>query len=70
MIFVILIFALIALFQIPGLVREKQWKEFAAFSFFYLAALVLSVLYALDVDIPSPMKAIGYIVEDLLHLKY
>ncbi len=66
----LLIFALLAFFQIPGLIKKKYWKELIAFSFFYTFAFVLSFLYVLDVAIPSPIKGVRYVIEDLLKIKY
>lgn len=66
----LLIYIFIALLQVPGLIKKKYWRELAAFSIFYMTALIMGVLYVLDIHIPSPMKAERYIVEDLLGLKY
>lgn len=70
MIILLLVFASMAYIQIPGLVKNKYWKELAAFLAFFTAAFVLCLLYVLDVDIPSPMKGISYIFDDLLQIKY
>ena len=70
MIILLLIFAPMALFQIPDLIKNKYWKELIAYSVFYTAALVLSLLYVLDVNIPSPIAGVKYIIEDVLNLKY
>ena len=70
MIILILIYVIAAFIQVPGLVRQKQWRELAAFSAFYIAAFVLGLLFVLDVDIPSPMKGLQYIIGDVLGLKY
>lgn len=70
MIIVLLIYIFIALVQVPGMIKKKYWRELAAFSFFYIAAFILSILYVLDVKIPSPYKGIAYVIVDVLHLKY
>ncbi len=70
MIIMLMIYVLIAVFQAPGLIKCRQWREFAAFAAFYAVSFALSLLYVLNVDIPSPMEGIAYIFDDVLHLKY
>lgn len=65
-----LIFFGVAFFQILILVKKKYWRELITFSALYIIALLLSWLYVLGVQIPSPMEAIKYVIEDVLHLKY
>lgn len=66
---VILSYVLIAFFQISRLIRKKYWRDLIAFSLFFSIAFILSVLYTLDIKIPSPMEGINHIL-DLLHLHY
>jgi hypothetical protein len=66
----LLIYVIIALCQIPALIKKKYWRELIAFSFFFALAFILNLLQALDIKIPSPMKEIQYLLEDVLHLKY
>lgn len=70
MIIVLIAYTFVALLQVPSLIEKKYWRELAAFSVFYMVALILSILYALDVKIPSPYEAIGYLIEEVWHLKY
>lgn len=70
MLIVLLIYAFMALLQLPGLIRDKSRKELAAFLAFYSASFLLSLLYALDINIPSPMKSLEYVIQDMLGLKY
>jgi hypothetical protein len=67
---VILFYGLVALFQIPALIKKKHWRELMVFSFFCILALTLNLLQALDIKLPNPSKGIQYVVEDVLHLKY
>jgi O-antigen/teichoic acid export membrane protein len=67
---IILFYGIVALFQIPALIKKKHWRELMAFSFFLVLAFVLNLLQALDINIPNPAKGIQYVVEDVLHLKY
>ena len=66
----IIVFIGIALFEIPGLIRKKYWRELTVFSIFLLLAFILSLLQAIGTKIPSPMKGIQYLVKDILHLNY
>ena len=70
MISLLLICAVIAWLNIPGLIRQKAWGELAAFSFFYTAAFILGLLYVLDIPVPNPMRGLQYIISDLWGLKY
>ena len=53
---VLLIFTAIGLIEIPGLVRQKYWKELAAFLFLLGTGLILIVLIWLGVKIPFLMR--------------
>lgn len=66
----IIVFILIALSEIPELVRQKYWPELIVFSFFLLFAFVLSLLTTINVDIPSPERTILHVFKDILHLSY
>ena len=66
----IMVFVGIALFEVPGLIKKKHWRELIAFSLFLLLAFILTLLQTIGVKIPSPMKSIQYLVKDLLHLSY
>ncbi len=53
---VLFIFTAIGLIEIPGLVRQKYWKELAAFLFLLGTGLILIVLIWLGVKIPFLMR--------------
>jgi hypothetical protein len=67
---IVFVFIIVALLQIPVLIKKKYWRELIAFSVLYIVAFGLSMLYVLGVQIPSPMPAIKYVIEDILHIKY
>lgn len=58
-----LAFGVIAFFQIRLLVKASYWRELAAFSFLYIIAFTLNLLYVLGVDIPSPILSLKFLVE-------
>jgi hypothetical protein len=70
MLLLILIYSLIGLFQAPGLIRDRQWRELSVFAFFYSIAFLLSLLYIVGVKVPSQFVVMKFVVEDLFHLKY
>jgi hypothetical protein len=49
---VIIAYILIGLFEVPGLIRGKYWRDLAAFSVFLLSSLILSLLMATGVKLP------------------
>lgn len=56
---------LISAYEVPGMVRKKQWGEMAAFFVFLVAGLTLGTLMILDVKVPNPTKLIDAIFEPL-----
>ena len=69
-ILLIMTFVIIALLEIPELVKKEYWRELVAFSILLVLSFVLSLLLVIGVELPSPSKGIEYIVKDLLHLSY
>lgn len=70
MIYLIIIYALIAVLNIPQLAKKKEWRELSAFLIFYVIAFVLGLLYVLDIPIPSPMKGLQTLISDVMGIKY
>jgi len=66
----IVVFFIIALLEIPNLIKNKYWKEIKVFSVLLLAAFILSLFYIIDLPIPNPTKWAEYIVKNVLHLNY
>ena len=57
------VFILIALLQIPGLIRQKLWRELAAFSVLLSVGFALSLLLVIGVKIPSPNQGIIFLIK-------
>ena len=70
MIFLLLIYALIIIINVPGLIKRKEWRELTAFSILYIIAFALGLMYVLDIPIPSPMKGLQHLIVDVLGIKY
>lgn len=54
----ILVFAVIIAFEVPGLVRKKMWRELTAFSVLLLMGMILSFGQALKLPLPNPTRGI------------
>lgn len=60
----------VTLFEAPGLIRKKYWRELITFIFFLSVAFILSILQIIDIKIPTLAKGIDYLFRDLLQLYY
>lgn len=67
-ILVLLAFGIIALAEVPSLVKKKMWRELAAFSLYFLLGLALSLPQALGLKLPNPTKAIEALFRPLSEL--
>ncbi|KJS87214.1 MAG: hypothetical protein JM58_04950 [Peptococcaceae bacterium BICA1-8] len=56
----------IALFEVPGLVHKKYWRELIVFLLFLLFAFILSLLQIMGVKLPNPTKGIEFVVKYFL----
>ncbi|RKO66479.1 hypothetical protein D7024_05640 [Desulfofundulus salinus] len=54
----IALFIGIILFEVPGLVKKKMWRELAAFWLYLSIGMALSIPQVLGVQLPNPTKAI------------
>ncbi|MCL6635943.1 MAG: hypothetical protein K6T29_09300 [Peptococcaceae bacterium] len=63
---VFIAYALIVLFEVPGLVKKRMWRELAVFSLYWTVALTLSVPQVLQVELPNPNKAIEALFRPLV----
>ena len=59
----LLLFAIIALLEIPGLMRKKEWPELIAFSILLTIGFLLSFLQVIGVEDPNPNKGIAYLIK-------
>lgn len=62
----VLAYLAMILFEVPGLIRKKYWRELVAFSVLLLLAFTISLLQVLGVKIPNPNEAITTLVEAVL----
>lgn len=66
----IAVFIFMILYEAPGLIRKRQWKELFVFSFLISIAFFISLMQLLKIEIPNPVKDTQYFVKKLLHLSY
>ncbi|MDP4178372.1 MAG: hypothetical protein Q8900_08560 [Bacillota bacterium] len=66
----IAVFICIILYEVPKLIRDKYWKELAAFCFILSLAFFISVMQILKIEIPNPVRDTQYFVQKLFHLSY
>ncbi|NLZ52991.1 MAG: hypothetical protein GX892_07580 [Thermoanaerobacteraceae bacterium] len=65
---VIAIFIIIALLQVPGLIKQKLWRELTAFSVLLGIGFILSLLQVIGVKIPSPNQGIIYLIKSVSNI--
>lgn len=72
LIFMILAFVFLFIFMIdaPKLIMDKHWKELIVYLALLALAFILTLLFSLDVRIPSPLKVIKFLIEDVFGLRY
>lgn len=67
---VILIYVIMAICHVLSLIKKKYWKELIISLSFLMFSILLTILYTIGVNIPSPSKPVQYLIEDILKLKY
>lgn len=71
MIFLLIaVFIFMILYEVPGLIKKRYWKELAVFSFLISIAFFISLMQVLKIEIPNVVKDTQYFVKNLLHLSY
>jgi hypothetical protein len=60
---IIIVYLLIALAEMPPLLKKKQTKELVVYSVLYGCALVLSILLVFGVEFPSTINWIAKVVQ-------
>ncbi|HQA61004.1 MAG: hypothetical protein WBJ82_05215 [Tepidanaerobacteraceae bacterium] len=59
------VFVIIALFQMPALIKLKMWRELTAISVLLGIGFVLSLLQLIGVKIPSPNQWIIFLIKSV-----
>ena len=61
MYYVILIMVTIAFFQVPGLLRERRYREFLVFCLMWIAAGGYAVAVAARFPLPTVIDVLGFV---------
>jgi hypothetical protein len=59
----VLLFSGLALFEIPKLIRKKQWPELISSCVLLCIGFLLSLLQVIGVEIPNPDKVIASLIK-------
>lgn len=54
--------------DLPQLLRQKKKKDLAVYGILFAGALTVAFLQSVNVDIPSPIKALRYFMSDVLNV--
>ncbi len=60
-----LVFVAIIALEVPPLVRQKMWRELAAFGLLLVVGMIYSFGQALDLPLPNPTDGIMAIFEPI-----
>ena len=64
------VFIIIALMDFPSLIKNGHLDEILIYCVFYILALGLALMFALDLTIPNPIKGAQYLIRDVFKLGY
>lgn len=66
----IIVFVILIWFEVPKLIRGKNWRELAAYSVLMLLAFTVCITQILNISIPNPVRDTQYLIKNLMHLSY
>ena len=64
------IFLVIIAYEVPGLIKNKEWRELAAFSGLMMVAMAMSFAEALNLPFPNPNTGLKMIFTPVTSLIY
>ncbi|MBC8586860.1 hypothetical protein [Paratissierella segnis] len=70
MLYVIIIFLIISFIDLPNLIKKDSKKELIVVCSILCFGFILSSLYALGIDLPSPLVGIENFLKNILKLGY
>ena len=63
-------FAVIALIEVPGLIKKKHWRELTVFSVILALAFFVSVMQLLHIEIWNPVRDSQFFIKSLFPFGY
>jgi len=63
-------FSIIALIEVPGLIRKKYWRELTVFSVILTIAFFVSVMQIMHIEIWNPVRDSQFFVKSLFPFGY
>lgn len=63
-----LAFAAMVAYDMPGIIRRKEWGELVLFLVLVLFGFVVSFLQAIGVRVPNPVRGIEFLTEKVVSL--
>ena len=61
-------FAIVALIQIPGLIKKQWWRELICFTVLWSIGLVLSMMVAIGITLPPISTIIGQYISKIFRI--
>jgi hypothetical protein len=58
-------FLIMIMLEVPGMVKNKAWRELGAFSFFLLLGFALALPQVLGLEVPNPSNALEALFKPL-----
>ncbi len=65
MIWLVIIMVSVAFFQVPPLLRRKQWRELVGFALVWLSAVLYASLVVMDFPLPTMVEIIKLTYEKI-----
>lgn len=59
-------FAILALLEIPSLVKNRWWRDLICFGVFWAIGLILSIMIAMGITLPPISTIIGKSISGML----
>jgi hypothetical protein len=63
-------FTIIALMDMPELIKNRYRLDLVIYLLLFILALIFSLMLMVGAVIPSPIKWFEHIIKDVLHLNY
>lgn len=70
MIVLLILLVLVALINIPSLVRNKLWKDLLVYSILYAATIAVIIFQIFGLTVPSLVKGAMFLMKNILHIGY